>query len=67
MEKEKPSAFGATYTDWKVIRTRGVIQIVFETPIEAEAVAYAALGGMPKGGGKDWFAIAKMKTPDDAK
>jgi hypothetical protein len=33
---EAPSAFGAAYSDWKIIRTRGVIQIVFEVPIEQE-------------------------------
>lgn len=55
-----PSVFGAAYSDWKIIRTRGVIQIVFEVPIEQEGAAYAALGGMPKQDRSDWFAIARM-------
>lgn len=63
---ETPSAFGACYTDWKIIRTRGAVQIVFEIPIEQEGAAYAALGGMPKQDGSDWFAIARMKKPDNA-
>jgi len=61
---DNPSAFGAAYSDWKIIRTRGVIQIVFEVPIEAEGAAYAALGGMPKQDRSDWFAIARMKKPN---
>lgn len=64
---EAPSAFGAAYSDWKIIRTRGVIQIVFEVPIEQEGAAYAALGGMPKQDRSDWFAIARMnKVKPDA-
>lgn len=57
---DAPSAFGACYSDWKIIRTRGVIQIVFEVPIDQEGAAYAALGGMPRQERSDWFAIARM-------
>lgn len=63
---EKPAAFGAEYVDWKVIKTRGAIQIVFEIPLEAADHAYQVLSGMPNNGGGDWYAIAKMKKPGEA-
>lgn len=61
---EAPSAFGAVYCDWRIIKTRGTVQIIFEVPIELEGAAYAALGGMPKQDGSDWFAIARMEKPN---
>jgi hypothetical protein len=57
----KPAAFTASYTDWKLIRTRGCIQIVFEIPLEVADRVYQVLGGMPNAGHENWFAIAKIK------
>lgn len=58
---DTPAAFGAEYVDWKLIKTRGAVQIVFEVPIEKAGHAYEALGGMPAQGASTWFAIAKME------
>lgn len=58
---EAPAAFGAEYVDWKLIKTRGAIQIVFEIPLEAADVAYKVLNGMPAQDRSAWFAIAKME------
>lgn len=63
---DNPAAFGAEYVDWKLIKTRGAVQIVFEIPREAADHAYQVLGGMPDNEKSVWFAIAKMKKPDNA-
>lgn len=55
-----PAAFKASYADWKLIRSRKCVQIVFEVPLEAADAAYQVVGGMPDVGGSDWFAIARL-------
>ncbi len=57
----EPAAFGAEYVDWKLIKTRGAIQIVFEIPLSAADHAYKVLGGMPAQDESVWFGIAKME------
>jgi hypothetical protein len=57
---DEPAAFSATYSDWRVLKGRKVIQIVLEVPLEAAGHAYNVLGGMPKIGGEEWFAIARL-------
>ena len=37
------AAFRASYSDWKLIKTRSVVQIVFEVPLEAADEAYQVL------------------------
>lgn len=60
------AAFQATYSDWRLIKGRKVVQIVFELPLEAANEAYAALGGMPNPAAESWFAIARL-NPENAK
>lgn len=57
----KPTKFSATYSDWKLIKTRGVVQVVFEVPLHMESVAYEVLGGMPSSGDETWYEIEKLK------
>ena len=54
------AAFKATYSDWKLVKTRSVVQIVFEVPLEQADAAYQVVGGMPDFGSEQWFAIAKL-------
>lgn len=61
---EDPAAFGAEYCDWKLIKTRGYVQIVFEIPLAAADHAYKVLGGMPNQDSSVWFGIAKMPKVD---
>lgn len=56
----EPAAFRATFSDWKLIRTRKVVQLVFEVPIEAADHAYTVLGGMPDPGKSVWCAVARL-------
>lgn len=54
------AAFKANYSDWKPIKSRRVIQIVFEVPWERHDEAYQALGGMSDPAHERWFAIARL-------
>lgn len=60
------TAFKAVYADWKLIKTRGQVQIVFELPIEQADAAYEVLGGMPQPSKERWFAIAALKDQKDS-
>jgi len=61
---DKPAAFSATYSDLKLIKTRKVVQFVFEVPLEAAEHAMNVLGGMPSPMTESWFAIARLEKPD---
>lgn len=63
----KVIAFKATYSDWKLIKTRGVVQIVMEVPLADAHAAYEVLGGMPDYSSEVWFAIAPLKVSPAAK
>ena len=54
------SAFQATYSDWRLVRSRKVVQIVLEVPLEAADQAYAVLGGMPNPGSETWVGVARI-------
>ncbi len=57
------AAFQATYSDWRLIKGRKVVQVVFEVPMEAANEAYQALGGMPNPAAEVWCAIARLVQP----
>jgi hypothetical protein len=56
------AAFSASYCDWKLVRTRQVVQIVFEVDLAAADMAYKVLGGMPEPGKESHFAIAALNV-----
>jgi len=62
-----PTAIKATYSDWKLVKTRGVVQIVFEVPLAEADSAYELLGGMPITANERWFGIAAIKQEARAK
>lgn len=55
------AAFRATFSDWKLVRSRKVIQVVFEVPLEQADHAYGVLGGMPNPASEVWCAVARLK------
>jgi hypothetical protein len=59
------AAFSATYSDWKVIKGRKVVQVVFEVPIESADLAYQVVGGMPHPGTEAWFGIARLRQQQE--
>jgi hypothetical protein len=58
------TAFRAVYADWKLIKTRSVVQVVFELPVEQADAAYEVLGGMPVAAKERWFGIAAIRNPE---
>jgi hypothetical protein len=73
------TAFRATFSDMKLVKTRQVAQLIFEIPLSEFDAAYEVLGGMPNPANERWFGIAAIKvreakhgqeqapTPDRAK
>ncbi len=54
------AAFRATYSDWRIVKGRKVVQVVFELPLESADEAYQVLGGMPIAAHEAWCAIARL-------
>ncbi len=52
------NAIRATYSDLKLVKTRKVLQLIFEVPIEEADNALRVLGGMPRADAKTWVGIA---------
>lgn len=55
--------FSACYSEWRMIKTRATVQLVFEIPIEQADAAYQALGGMPIAAKEVWCGIARLSEP----
>lgn len=60
-----PAAFRGSYSDWRLVKTRGVIQVIFEIPLADSDAAYDVLGGMPDGSKERWFGIAALRSPQE--
>jgi hypothetical protein len=58
----KPPAqtFAGVFTDFKLVKTRNVAQVIVEVPIEAADQALAALGGLPRADQSPWVAVARL-------
>lgn len=59
------AAFRATYSDWRLVKTRKVVQIVLEVSIESADAAYQVLGGMPDPAAERWVAVARLQQEGD--
>jgi hypothetical protein len=57
------NAFQATYSDFKLVKTRKVIQIVLEVPVEHQAIVLDVLGGVPDPSRETWVGVAPLR-PD---
>lgn len=58
-----PAAIRGTFSDFKLIRTRKLAQIVIEVPIEEADAALSVLGGLPRSDDERWVAIACLAIP----
>lgn len=58
-----PLAFEGTFADFKLIKTRSVVQIVIEMPIEHGPSVIAAFG-LPSPGAEIPVAVARMVKPE---
>lgn len=56
------TAFRATYSDFKLIKTRQSVQIIFEIPLQDVDTALDVLGGMPDPSKERWFAVAPLRA-----
>jgi hypothetical protein len=56
----KPAAFKATFSDFRLIKGRKVAQLIFELPIEGCDAALEAMGGVPQPHEERWAAIARI-------
>ncbi len=54
------NAIRATYSDLKLVKTRKVLQLIFEVPIEEADNALRVLGGMPRADAETWVGIAPI-------
>jgi hypothetical protein len=54
------AAFQGTFSDFRLVKSRGVAQFTIETPLEQADAALAMLGGVPKPGVELWVAIARL-------
>lgn len=54
-----PAAIKATYSEWKMVKTRKVLVLSFEVPLEHQAEVMAALG-TPMPDQEIWVAIARL-------
>ncbi len=54
------TAIRATYSDLKLVKTRKVLQLIFEVPIEEADNALRVLGGMPRADAETWVGIAPI-------
>jgi hypothetical protein len=57
---EKPAAIRATFSDFRLIRSRKTCQLVLEIPIEGADAALAALGGIPQPHSERWVGVARL-------
>jgi hypothetical protein len=60
------AAFQATFSDFKLVKTRKVGQFVFEVPVEQIDGALKVLGGMPRADAEAWVGIARLTGPKAA-
>lgn len=61
----RPAAFRGSYSDLKVVKSRSVVQVVVEIPIEQSA-SFVAAFGMPQPGAEVPVALALLKASPGA-
>lgn len=54
------TAIAGTFSDFKLVKTRGVAQLVIEVPVEQAYAALEALGGLPMPDQERWVGIAPL-------
>ena len=58
------SAVEATFVDLRTVKSRSVMQLIFEVPLERADSALQALGGIPQPGTDRWVGIARLVAPE---
>lgn len=58
----KPAAIKASFSDWRTVKTRKVLQLIFEVPLEGQADVLTYLG-TPSVLESKWCGIALIQEP----
>ncbi len=56
----RAAALKGVFSDFKLVKTRGVAQFIIEMPIEKGMEALVALGGIPIPKAESWVAVARL-------
>ena len=56
------TAFAGVFSDFKLIKTRSVAQLIIEIPIESADHALKLLGGVPQASKERWVGIAPLSA-----
>lgn len=62
---EQRRAIAGTYSEFRQIKTRGVLQLIIEVPLEQSMDAFNLLG-VPQPGSEAWVAVAPLKFNPNA-
>jgi hypothetical protein len=58
---DAPAVIQATFSDWRTVKGRKQLQLIFEVPLEQQGEVLAMLGA-PEPSNPRWYAIAEMMT-----
>lgn len=56
------AAFQATFSDFKLVKSRGQAQFVFEVPLDKADAALKTLGGLPRPDQETWVGVARLQA-----
>ena len=59
-QSERPAMIRATFSEWRMVKGRKVLQIICEVPLEAQSDVWQALGS-PMPDSEIWVAIARLR------
>jgi hypothetical protein len=57
---DEPTPIQATFSDFRLVRSRKACQLIFEVPIEGADAALTALGGIPQPHSESWVGIIRL-------
>lgn len=60
-DRPAPAAISGVFADYRLVKTRGVLQLVVEVPVERQAEVFAALG-YPMPGEEKPVAVARLQS-----
>lgn len=59
---DRPAALAGSFADYRLVKSRGVLQLIVEIPVESQAQAFEALG-YPIPGTDIPVAVARLNSP----
>lgn len=62
-----PAAIKGTFSDFRTVKSRKIVQLIVEVPIEEATSALNTLGGVPNPADSVWVAVARLKETSEAR